>query len=102
MKTKDVIVGQTYLARIGTELARVVVIAKVTDYKDRVKFQVRRESERSPLPKARSAAALREFRRSAAIVADKDRGVIVADFSDDKLTVAEFIAECELKGNRDA
>lgn len=61
MKGKDVVIGGTYLTRIGTELARVVVVAAVTLYGRRIMtgYVVRREGEEDRLPKPRSAAALR-------------------------------------------
>lgn len=67
MKTKDVVVGNTYYTYIAGELAAVVVSAMVEGDPDsnwssnkRTRFRVRREGENSPLPKLRTAAALRE------------------------------------------
>ncbi len=60
MKHKDVVVGNTYETKIGGELARVIVRCETTDLKGRNKWRVRREDGNTDLPKARSAAALRE------------------------------------------
>ena len=65
MKQKDVVIGETYLTRIGEELARVVVVSIHADRpymreKVRTTFTVRREGETVHLPKRRTAAALRE------------------------------------------
>lgn len=67
MKQADVVVGNTYLTYIGQELSEVVVVAKIEGNPDsrwrdekRTSFRVRRVGEDKPLPKRRSAAALRE------------------------------------------
>lgn len=66
MKAKDIKIGETYLAKIGESLARVVVIRQTegrTDYttgrSGPVRFVVRREGEATPLPKPRTASAMR-------------------------------------------
>ena len=66
MKTKDIVVGSTYLTYIGQTLSRVVVVSVVEGREDaffssgrRTRFRVRRQSESTSLPKPRSAAALR-------------------------------------------
>lgn len=76
MKTKDIIVGGTYLTYIGQALSRVEVVGVVEGREDatfasdrRTRFRVRRVGESTPLPKPRSAAALRlPPTRAAAIV----------------------------------
>ncbi len=66
MKIAEVVIGQTYLTKVGETLVRVMVVDKVhgygSPYSDRRtqdKFRVRREGEARVLPKARTAAALR-------------------------------------------
>jgi hypothetical protein len=66
MKAKDVVVGETYLTKIGAALARVVVVRETagrmnysTGREGPVRFVVRREGESTPLPKPRAASALR-------------------------------------------
>jgi hypothetical protein len=69
MKTKDVVIGATYLCRIGAELCRVVVVAKTVNHAGRTAYRIRREDDIGrlaefagvtweALPKLRSAAAL--------------------------------------------
>lgn len=70
MKQENVRIGMVYETRIGGELARVVIVAARTGTasrdrwgvvrKDRLTFEVRRIDGESLLPKARTAAALRE------------------------------------------
>lgn len=64
MKTHEVVVGETYLCKVGEALAKVTVVAKVTGRetcgrKDRDSFIVRRVGTDINLPKYRTAAALR-------------------------------------------
>lgn len=72
MKTKDVQIGATYLTYIGESLAPVVVLRKIDGVDDsrmhlygfrksRDTFEVARVGENKPLPKRRTAAALREM-----------------------------------------
>lgn len=70
MKHADVVVGQTYLTRIGGELARVVVVNAVIEHtythrytamekcRTSCRFRLRREGVATLLPKTRTAAAL--------------------------------------------
>lgn len=64
MKVQDVRIGGTFLCRVGTQLVRVVVMAQHDPERwerkgSRITFVVRRENESKPLPKRRTAAALR-------------------------------------------
>lgn len=63
MKTDDVRVGETYLARISGQLTRVVVLRRVEPTGDRwsriTKFAIRREGSERVLDKLRAASALR-------------------------------------------
>lgn len=72
MKTADIKIGAHYLTYIGQELSEVVVVAKIEGNPDsrwrdekRTSFRVRRVGEDKPLPKKRSAAALRETGKDA-------------------------------------
>lgn len=64
MKHKDVIIGQSYLTRVSGEIVEVKVVGTreaVSGQKTR--FQcIRMNASRTPLPKARTAAALRPLR----------------------------------------
>ena len=61
MKQNEVKLGGTYLTYIGESLARVVVVRTQAPngFHNRTRFVVQREGECKPLPKSRSAAALR-------------------------------------------
>ena len=65
MKLADVVIGETYLTKIGGNLVRVVVVRKAEkpgfNYSSRrqASFAVRRAGEVRELPKSRTAAALR-------------------------------------------
>lgn len=64
MKQEDVVIGETYSTKIGPNRYRVVVVAKVEPHGSHpwnriTRFIVRRASEDKPLPKPRTAAALR-------------------------------------------
>lgn len=62
MKLKDVVIGETYLTRIGERLARVIVVGTREDtFSGRTRFLVRRVGEDRVLPKSRAPSALREF-----------------------------------------
>lgn len=74
MKAKGVVIGETYLTKIGNRLARVVVVCLVrgtvtwhrTDgRRNPDRFQVRAVNGTKPLPKYRTAAALRPLKASA-------------------------------------
>ena len=65
MKQANVKVGHTYFTYIGTELCPVEVLGKITEIggwnaRKKTTFRVRRVGENKPLPKRRTAAALRE------------------------------------------
>lgn len=62
MKIADVKIGAVYLTRIGPTLApvRVVAPARFNMGNEVSRFRVQRVGEASPLPKPRTAAALRE------------------------------------------
>jgi hypothetical protein len=59
MKTSDIVIGNTYMSRIGSELCKVEVVGIRPRVDGRVVFNVRRPGDWRILPKARSAAALR-------------------------------------------
>ena len=60
MKTKDVVIGETYLTKIGNSLARVIVVELRPDsFSGRPRFLVRKEGDDRVLPKSRAASALR-------------------------------------------
>lgn len=72
MKTKDVVIGNMYMTRIGNALCRVIVVAKKEGEPGRPghfgrirkrvdEFVVRRPDSKTPLPSTRTAAALREI-----------------------------------------
>lgn len=58
MKLAEVAVGGVYLTKVGESPVRVEVIGK-TERRGRTAFLVRRVGENRPLPKPRTAAALR-------------------------------------------
>jgi hypothetical protein len=61
MKQADIQIGGRYLTYIGQSLCPVVVV-RLADpgyFDKRSRFVVRRENETTPLPKSRTAAALR-------------------------------------------
>lgn len=74
MKQTEVKVGDTVYCKIGSELCKCVVVAEVQDTKRVyskysglaidtrmvVRYRIRRDSEATPLPKLRTAAALRK------------------------------------------
>jgi hypothetical protein len=63
MKQKDVVIGETYSTKVGPVRVRVVVVSKVEAYgSHNTRFIVRRVSEDKPLPKPRTAAALRPIK----------------------------------------
>jgi hypothetical protein len=63
MKTKNIVLGQTYLTKVCDEKnAKVIVLAMVQDsFSGRTRFSVKREGESLPLPKSRAASALRDL-----------------------------------------
>ncbi len=78
MKQDEIVVGKTYLTKIGERVVRVVVTRLVETSttlhnigfgqkgtRRGVRFEVRRESEDKPLPKLRHASALRPFHKGA-------------------------------------
>lgn len=62
MKEKDIVVGKVYYTYIGSELEPVTVVgtAEPDRYDKRRRFLIKRHGESRILPKARTAAALRE------------------------------------------
>ncbi len=69
MKTIDVVIGETYLCKVGKQLVPVVVTAKVEGYmrasgrREPDAFCIRRLGKNVNLPKQRRAAALRPLPR---------------------------------------
>jgi len=61
MKQAEVVVGKQYTAYVSGVRIKVEVMAKVKDYRGRIKFQCRNVATSRPLPALRSAAALREI-----------------------------------------
>ena len=58
MKQAEVKVGETYETKVGQVWVPVVVVEKVTDWKGRTRFRVRRSDNSKVLPLDRTAAAL--------------------------------------------
>ena len=76
MKQSEIQVGGHYLTRIGQELAHVVVVSmresgSLFSKRVQTRFIVRRHNEATPLPKARSAAALRPLEHSKKCMTEK-------------------------------
>ena len=95
MKTADVVIGATYLTRVGGSLVRVVVVRKEnplafsTLRRRQVRFTVRRVGEERVLPKTRTASALRPAPERKQTSAAEDTARLV-DYTDGGL---EYAAE---------
>lgn len=59
MKQADVVIGETYIARVSGQLVKVVVVNKDENSKGRTVFRVKRLDTGKFLPNTRTAAALR-------------------------------------------
>lgn len=79
MKTKDVVIGHTYLTYIGAELCKVEVVGIRPRPDSRIVFNVRRVGDWKILPKARSAAALRACASNA--FDEKETGIPVCELA---------------------